>query len=215
MASDRETEIEACLAYAIMRDPDHWIGCPSSKYLDVFLQAVAFRRDFAGSSVPDSRISGVLNEPAFSQQFVDATGHPTLAIRWATAIEMTDLSLAVGFAKLYRAAIDWHRTYGVITADSPGVFRGRDAEQFWYSFAKCPPLFMGDESGWGLYCFLNGMQKGGDWLGLAPMPRLDDIFGGIKRRSERSYGSEFAAFRVYDARGLLKWVNLPDPERAS
>ena len=74
---------------------------------------------------------------------------------------------------------------------------------------------MGDESGWGLYCFLNGMQKGGDWLGLAPMPRLDDIFGGIKRRSERSYGSEFAAFRVYDARGLLKWVNLPDPERAS
>lgn len=209
MTYNRESEIESCLAYTVLSDPDDWIGCPSTKYLDAFLQGVCVRRDFAGPSIPNSRISGVLNERAFYKQFVDATGHPRLTIRWATAIEMTDLSLATGFTKLKNAAIDWHRNNG-LNAEPATESLAKDTDRFWDSFAKRPEIYMGDGSGWTLYCFLNGMQKGGDWLDLHPMPRLDDIFGGITRHSEHAYGSPFAAFRVYHATGLLEWVGLPD-----
>ncbi len=208
--SDRESEIESCLAYTILRNPDDWIGCASTNYLDAFLHGVCFRRDFAGPSVPDGHISGVLNEPAFYKQFVDATGNPTLTIRWATAIAMTDLSLAAGFIKLKNAAIDWHRKNGLGTGEPLHDFTPKDANQLWDSFGKRPAMYMGDDSGWTLYCFLNGMQKGGDWLNLNTMPRLDEVFGGITRRSDRAYGSPFAAFRVYDATDLLDWVGLPD-----
>lgn len=215
MASDRESEIESCLAYAVLRDPDQWIGCPSTKYLDSFLHGVFFRRDFAGPPVSDSRISGVLNEPAFYKQFVDETGHPTLTIRWATAIAMTDLSLAAGFTKLKNTAIDWHRKNGLQAAETLDGSARKDADRFWDNFAKRPAMYMGDDSGWSLYCFLNGMHAGGDWLNLNSMPRLDEIFGGIKHRSDSAYGSAFAAFRVYNSSGLLEWVGLPGPESAS
>ena len=210
MLPDHESEIETCLAYEVLRDPDNWIGGPSTLWLDAFLHGASFRRDFAGPSIPDSLISGVLNEPAFFQQFIDATGHPTLTIKWATAIAMTDLSLAAGFAKLKAAAIDWHGKYGVTATKVSNSLPHHVRDNFWQSFAERPAMYMGDSNGWTLYCFLNGMKRGGDWLHLNEMPRLDEVFGGIQQQSERAYGSPFAAFRVCDSRRLLEWVGLPD-----
>ena len=173
------------------------------------------RRDYVGPRIPDGRIFGVLNEPAFNKQFVDATRRPQLTIRWATAIAMTDLSLSAGFNKLKDAAFDWHRQYGLTMVEPSGESAVDTEGQFWESFANRPALFMGNDTGWTLYCFLNGMKKGGDWLGLHSMPQLDEIVTGIARRSERAYGSPFAAFRVYNAKGLLEWVGLPSPESAN
>ena len=69
-------------------------------------------------------------------------------------------------------------------------------------------MFMGGTSGWRLFCFLNGMGRGGDWLELPEMPRFRAIFGGITAQSKQSYGSPFAAFRVYNAQELLERVGL-------
>lgn len=215
MTTDRESEIKSCLAYAVLDNPDPWIGCPSTVFLQAFLSGAAIRRDFVGSQLPDWRISGVLDDPAFYQQFVAATGHPTLSIRWATALAMTHLSLTEGFARLKNEALAWHRAHGVGGDDAVDVLQSagkgvdRNPNVFWDHFASRQALYTGDHSGWTLYCFLNGMKIGGDWLALPEMPRLDEIFGGICARSMRWYGSPFAAFRVYAAQGLLELVGFP------
>ena len=220
MTADREAEIESCLAYTVMQSPDPWIGGPSTVYLQAFLSGAIFRRDYVASPLPNWRISGVLDDPAFYKPFIEATGHSTLTIRWATALTMTHHSFAEGLATLRDDALARHREHGVAedqlnTLKSPGNSAAKDPQAFWNSLANRPAMYFGDDSGWTLYCFLNGMQKGGDWLGLSAMPDLDTVFGGITSRSEQSYGSPFAAFRVYNAQGLLKWVGLPDTENAS
>lgn len=215
MANDRDTEIDSCLAYLVLRDPDPWIGGPSTVYLDAFLVGAAFRHGFCESNLPVWRISGVLDDPAFYKPFVEATGHPTLSIRWAKALAMTHHSFAGGFAKLRDEAIKWHLANGVAedfqsTDKLHRKAATKDSHAFWNNLAKRPAMFFGGSSGGMLYCFLNGMKKGGDWLELPPVPELDTIFRSISAQSKQSYGSPFAAFRVYDAQGLLKLVGLPN-----
>lgn len=219
MTIDRQGEIERCLAYTVLQCPDPWIGGPSTAYLEAFLLGALIRRNSEDSTLPSWRISGVLEDPAFYKQFVVATGNPTLSIKWAMALAMTHLSFAEGFAKLRDESIAYHLANGVkddrfSQTELPATRNPMGSKVFWNQLATRPGMFLAN-SGWGLYCLLNGMQKGGDWLGLPPMPQLCDIFGGITSKSERSYGSPFAAFRVYDARGLLEWVGLPDTKSAS
>lgn len=209
---DHQEEIDSCLAYTVLEDPEPWIGYPSTECLDAFLCGVRTRRDYVEPDGPEWRISGVLDEPAFYKQFVDATGRPTLTIRWATALAMTHHSYADGFSKLRTEALAWHRKYGLNEdhlkpIDLSGYARIGEPGPFWKSFASRPAMYIGNGAGWTLYCFLNGMKKGGDWLELATMPRLDEVFGGIQERSENAYGSPFAAFRVYEARSLLEWTS--------
>lgn len=212
MSTDREVEMDACLAYEVLRHPDEWLGYPSTKLLRGFLQGADIRASYVQPQFPQWRISGVLNDPAFYQQFVDATGHSALSIIWDTAIAMTHFSLAAGFSKLKEKALAWHRLNGVVISkdetQSPNDRIDDDVDRFWSGFAHRPAMYMGDATGWMLYCFLQGMNRGGDWLGLPKMPRLCEVFGGITRRSEESYGSPFAAFRIYDAKQLLEWVGL-------
>ena len=219
MTSDYETEIESCLAYTVMQSPDPWIGSPSTIYLKAFLLGASWRQDYVASQLPDWHIFGVLNDPTFYKPFIDATGHPTLTIGWATALAMTHHSLAEGFTELRDSALAWHRKNGVakdqFDTQSPDNSVIEAPQVFWNRLATRPGMYCGDDSGWALYCFLNGMHKGGDWLGLSPMPELDNVFGSITARSERSYGSPFAAFRVCKAQGLLQWAGLPNSENVS
>lgn len=203
-----------------MQSPDSWIGGPSTIYLQTFLSGALFRRDYVASPLPDWRISGVLDDPAFYKRFIAATGHPNLAIRWATALAITHHSFADGFAELRDSALAWHRENGVSedqcnALKSSGNSAAKDPQAFWNDLAKRPAMYFGDDSGWTLYCFLNGMRTGGDWLGLSAMPDLTNVFGGIMARSKQSYGSPFAAFRIYNAQGLLAWIGLPNSEDSS
>ncbi len=165
-------------------------------------------------SLPYWRVYGVLDEPEFYEPFVAATGNPTLTIKWASALAMTHFSLAAGFEKLRDDAISWHLENGV---NSPRQIHAWEAgygtveqiaDLFWSRVAECPGAFLGDTTGWSLFCFLNGMDRGGDWLNLPEMPRLKAIFERITTKSARAYGSKFAAFRVYNAPALLEWADL-------
>jgi hypothetical protein len=205
-----ESQIRSCLGYEVLRNPDPWIGAPSASFLESFLIGASFRADYVKSDLPPWRISGVLDDPEFYAPFVHATGRPTLTIRWATAVEMTHLSLADGFALLRDRALEWHRSYGVNEdrEEPRGQTFGRSPEAFWSELVARPGMFIGDNSGWKLYCFLQGMSRGGDWLDLPDMPRLRDVVSAIAERSVRAYGSSFAAFRIYNAPELLKWAGL-------
>ncbi len=209
MSSDKELEIASCLAYEVLRHPDDWLGAAVPSWLQCFLQGTHARACYVQPDLPLWRINGVLADHAFYKPFVRATGHPLAMIRAETALEMAHFSLAAGFATLRDEAIAWHRAHGVRheTRDqgAPSKF---DIDEFWSYFAKRPGMYIGTPSGWLLYCFLNGMQRGGDWLGLPEMPRLHEIFGGMKSWSEKHYGSSFAAFRFCNVQGLFKQVGL-------
>jgi hypothetical protein len=216
MSAEVEHEIDTCLAYEILRHPEDWLGTPSTKFLQSCLSGAEFRADCVQPDFPYRRVYGVLNEPEFFQPFVDATGHPTLTITWATALAMTHFSLADGFAKLCTEALAWHREKGIRPATAAWTPRVSGSvlertERFWSEFARRPQMYMGDGTGWTLFCFLTGMDRGGDWLELPPMPRLREIVDRITNESLRHYGSTFAAFRVYNAQDLLEWGGLrPD-----
>lgn len=208
---DREAEIDSCLAYEVLRNPEQWIGDPAPQPLEAFLAGTRLRDSYVISDLPGWRIYGVLEDPDFYQPFVDATGHPMLTIRWATALEFTHFSRTGAFAQLKDSALAWHREYGVRPPREVGGWSPiPHPDEFWAGVAKRPAMYMGRSDGWSLYCFLNGMDRGGDWVGLPEMPRLREIFGRIKAHSERSYGSPFGAFRMYDAQALLEWGLTPD-----
>ena len=152
MSVNREAEIDSCLAYTVLRSPDSWIGGQSTVHLQAFLCGALTRRDYVASPLPDWRISGILDDPKFYLAFVEATGRPTLSIRWATALAMTHHSYAEGFAKLKDEALEWHRKNG-ITEDqlgilkSPGRLAGEDPQAFWNSLAEKPAMHFGSNSG--------------------------------------------------------------------
>ncbi len=64
-------------------------------------------------------------------------------------------------------------------------------------------MFLGCLDGWKPHCFLNGLDTGGDWLGLPPV----QVCESGSRRSRGSPGNRMAqtlaAYRVYRTDGLL------------
>jgi hypothetical protein len=214
MNADIESQIESCLAYHVLGDADKWIGAPRPSYLEAFLAGASTRAIQTDPNFAYWRIHGVLEYPEFYSRFVASTGHPSLTIRWATALEMTHLSFAEGCLELLDQALVWHREHGIKEDASPGARSTSSApiEEFWDHFATRPGMYMGSNSGWGLYCFLKGLTDGGDWLGLPEASLNSEVFDSIAKRSADTYGSRFAAFRVYDASPLLGWAGYPRPD---
>ena len=173
-----------------------------------------YRALHADSSFPLWRIHGVLEYPEFYTQFVEATGHPNLTIRWSSALEATHMSFSEGCHTLLEKALHWHQEHGVRSGGHPqSEFSDELLEEFWDALALRPALFMGASSGWDLYCFLSGLTRGGDWLGLPTVPIHSAVFHQISERSTTAYGSSFAAFRFYsNASSLLRWAGHPRVE---
>ncbi|MCG8602643.1 MAG: hypothetical protein MI807_21040 [Verrucomicrobiales bacterium] len=214
MTADIESQIESCLAYHVLRDANKWIGVPRPSYLESFLAGASTRAIQTDPDFSYWRVHGVLEYPDFYSRLVASTGHPTLTIRWATALEMTHFSFAEGCSYLLEDALAWHREHG-IKEDSPSRSWSSSTapiEEFWDHFAARPAMYMGSNSGWGLYCFLRGLTDGGDWLGLPEVSLNSEVFDLIAKRSTDAYGSKFAAFRVYDASPLLGWAGYPRPD---
>ncbi|MEM9251658.1 MAG: hypothetical protein AAGB29_04840 [Planctomycetota bacterium] len=201
---------DLCLAYKVLDEPDAYLGVPSTAYLRSYLSGAEMRRLIVDPEFCYARIVGVLGDPNFSQQFVDATNHPKLTIAYASALQFTDFSLADGFAKLRQAAIGWHRRYGWANVENePAQRDDRLLEEFWENLVKRTAMYTGGADGWSLFCFLNGMTQGGDWLGLDEVPGLSDAFDKIQGRSRKHYGTGFAAFRFCSTGELLGWAGLP------
>jgi hypothetical protein len=214
--SDRsDPSLRDCLAYAVLDDYETWLGTPSPSCLSVFLSGAVTRASLLGHVLPAWRVYGPLELPEFYMPLVARTGHPLLSIKWATAVELHHFSLTAAMRELGQMMQSWVAVHGLETKDE---VKYEFCEQMGLDgllgeLARRPGMFLGDTSGWSLYCYLAGMDKGGDWLGLPVLPRLREIVDGIEERSEESYGSRFAAYRVYDGlpAELLAWVGI-EPE---
>ena len=201
--------IENCLAHAVLRHPDAWLGQSSPTALSVFLIGAEYRAAAMEPTLPAWRIHGPLGAPDFDEPLLARTGHPRLAIKWPTAMELLHLSMRVAREELRERVEKWFRE-GRVSERAVGhsIFEDMDPDRFWQSLAARPPLFLGGASGWHLSWFLAGMIRGGDTLGLPPLPMAREIADAIHIRSQKSYGSKFGAFRICSTSELLAWAGL-------
>ncbi|MFT5356873.1 MAG: hypothetical protein ACI9KE_004099 [Polyangiales bacterium] len=211
---DTKPSLDACLAYAVLNNPDDWLSTPSPTALQVFLLGAKQRAAVTDPSLNMWRIHGPLNEPKFYKPLVARTGHPLLSIRWATALELLHYSMTDAMTELLHLL---EARFSSLPLPGPNPYDWDQAD-FWRHLARRPAMFFGSGSGQHLGWYLAGFQKGGDWLGLPPDPEADAIIEAIHQHSKESYGSEFGAFRVYDSPGgattLLGWAGVEPIEDA-
>jgi hypothetical protein len=186
------------------------LGSSSPVDLDAFLAGAQLRAGLTTPTLQSWRIFGPLRDPDFSRPLVARTGHPTLTIRWAHALQFFHFRSDDAMAELKGLVHNWFASGKVDATDIVGqVCPGEPdpAGAFWTSFLKRPGMYLGDTNGWTLHCFLQGMARGGAWLGLPELPRLREILVELTSQSFDAYGSEFAAFRVYNAPDLIAWLD--------
>lgn len=218
MNQKSEPSLRDCLAYEVLENYQTWLGVPSPTYLFVFLFGTAVRAGLTAQIVPNWRVYGPLENPEFYLPLIARTGHPTLSIRWAKALEIHHFSLDESMRELRELMQDWVQIHGLVTEDTleTGVV-GSDPRAGLHDLlkklARRPGMYLGARSGWALRCFLAGIDRGGDWLGLPTLPGLRAVVDGIEQASEEGYGSRFAAYRIYEESPseLLAWVGI-EPE---
>jgi hypothetical protein len=206
--------LSKCLAYEVLRNPEDWLGMPSPDALQAFLFGAEDRAGFTGTDLPEWRIAGPLHQATFYAPLVESTGHPTLSIRWATALELVHFSMKDAFGDLRSRIEVWAAGFDP-SLSSPSHFSppAGSVREHLGNLASRPALYLGHTSGWLLYCYLNGLDRGGDWLGLPPLPTAHELFSDLQEQSTKHYGSRFGAFRVYEhsPAELLTWVGITPP----
>lgn len=202
-------DLDECLAWQVLCEPDDFIGASSVSYLDSYLSGASSRAQLTAPGFPDWRLYGVLQKEEFYLPLVMGISNPLKLTRWAD-IDRRHFSEGQCFETLRTEFMRFHAAYGFIKFPDQSWPAHETEAEFWQGFAKRPGMYMGRSDGWGLYCFLSGMANGGDWLGLPKMTLLETIFSKIKDKSEQTYGSSFAAFRYHNSNltELLIWAGL-------
>jgi hypothetical protein len=216
MADVRTQDLRNCLAYTVVCDPAAWLGDPSPSALQLFLAGTALRVSLTGADVSEWRVFGPLDQSAFYLPLVARTGHPTLSIRWSTALELHHFALPDAMAEL-KTLLEQADPSAFPDLVLPLRRRWPDRSPetligLLRRLAGRPAMFLGRASGWGLRSYLAGMDRGGEWLQLPLLPGLRDVVDAIENQSLASYGSPFAGYRVYDDPAqLLAWAGIePD-----
>jgi hypothetical protein len=211
MPSDQSAILNRCLAYEVLRTPDEWLLIPSPHALEALVQGAQDRARFTGTNVSRWRITGPLDEPSFYLPIVAQTGHPTLSIRWAGALELIHFSMRDALADLRSRLETWASGFDPTSSSSASIpSDGRSLQELLSGLAARPAMYLGRQSASLLYCYLNGLVRGGDWLALPPLPEATQIFRELQEQSIAHYGSHFGAFRVYEGMPstLLEWVGI-------
>ncbi|NUP08808.1 MAG: hypothetical protein HOW73_22400 [Polyangiaceae bacterium] len=205
-----------CLAYNVLLDPDQWLGFPSPSALQQFLIGAEWRVVFSRTAMPKWRLWGPLTEPAFDASVVEATSHPELSIRWATALEFLHFSARTALADL-KSRIEAFAADHEPSDELVDIRMSTDGPEWLFAMiAGRPAMFLGTDGGLGLENLLNGATRGGDWLGLPAVPRFQEVKELIETESESCYGSRFAGYRAYRDNGvgrLLEWAGFDATKR--
>jgi hypothetical protein len=211
--------LNQCLACEVLRNADDWLGMPSPHALQALLAGARDRAGFTRTDLPDWRITGPLDQAGFYTPLVEATGHPTLSIRWATALDLIHFSMRDAIIDLRNRVEAWAVDFDP-SSSSPSHFSppADSVRELLGHLAARPGMYLGGNSSWLLYCYFNGLDRGGDWLGLPPLPEAREIFSELQKQSVAAYGSRFGGFRVYESSlaKLLEWVGItPSPPTAA
>lgn len=205
-------DLKNSLAYVVLMERQKWLGDSSPSTLNLFLNGAFDRAEFTGKTLPCWRVYGPLADPNFHLPIVAETGHPTLAIRCYIALEFLHFSQEDAAQDLLKRMREFVVKHGLDTTLMPLHKKGVAFQTEFRRMARRPGMYLGDNRGWSLRTYLAGMDAGGDWLGLPKLPGLRKAIRTIESRSKKSYGSTFAAYRVYDAASLLGWAGFEPAE---
>lgn len=200
-----------CLALEVARSYNGWLGTPSPSGLQALLSGAEERVRYSKARVPEWNVWGPLNDPNFFMPIVALTGHPTLSVRWAGAIELIHFSLQEAMADLRGRLEAWTAATApksdevICSSNSMPSLREHLAH-----LARRPAMYLGQNSAWLLHCYLTGLDRGGDWLRLPPFPELREVIDRIEGKSYHAYGSPFGAYRIYEQEPaeLLLWAGI-------
>jgi hypothetical protein len=207
--------LERCLAYVVLSDYPSWLGRPSPRDLELVLAGASARAELTAALIDEWRIYGPLQDPDFYMQLVARTGHPTLSIKWSSALEFLHLDLEAALRELRARLESWDRPLPVMSHHR-GLFAVESnrppptLHEFLSRLARYPGAFLGSREGWALRCYLHGMLHGGDWLGLPTLDGLREVVQKIESVSCKVYGSPFAGYRAcsHDCRLILSWAGI-------
>ena len=206
-----ENEIEQCLAYHVLRNAPRILGSLTTDHFGSLLYGATYRAVVSTKQFPSWRINGVLDSPAF---FQDSFEIDTEFQGWRRSIDKSFFSPREILLELGERAERWHVKSGVDKTEMASLCHcshlplAERPNAFWPHFLERPAMYCGSLSGWGLYCCLVGMTKGGDWLSLPEFSPAKELLKKLTQKSEQTYGTQFAAFRVHGTGlGVLKWGN--------
>ena len=209
-------EIENCLAYHVLRSSSSILGTLTTAHLGSFLYGATYRAILTCDRYPAWRIDGVLTSREFFKQTYKVD---TKLQGWRRSIDISIFSPEKILSKLGNDAERWHINFGVDKNQMAYIYHyaglplQNRIDAFWPHFLKRPAMHFECMTGWGLYCFLAGMVQGGDWLKLPEISCANELLKKLKAKSDRIYGTEFAAFRARStASELLKWGNELEAE---
>ena len=213
MADAPAPALRDCLAYAAICNGPSWLGDPSPRSLELFLAGAAMRASLTAAAVSEWQVYGPLEQPQVYLPLVARTGHPALTIKWSTALELHHLSMQDAMDEL-KTILESADREAFPDCQQPLLSRwpNRAAEtlaSILQRLAARPAMFLGRTSGWGLWCYLAGMDRGGDWLAMPALAGLSSVVKSIADQSLAAYGSPFGAYRVYeDPSELLSWAGI-------
>lgn len=190
------------LALEVCENWSRWIGEPDPTLADVFLIGAESRSAWYGSPGPARDVWGAACTEEFHVPFLEATGDPRLSIRAWTAACLVHFDTTLAIRSLAQALA------GANFDELPLIpcygYSGPLAELF-ENMKRRPGMYLGSDRGRSFYAWLCGFVRGGDWLGLRPVPEFVEWLDALERMSTVSYGSPFAAFRCNGADLCFRW----------
>ena len=144
--------LDRSLAYVALSKRHRWLGSASPQSLNVFLAGAAVRVSLSGARLATWRLYGPLEDPEFYLPIVAETGHPSLSVRWATAMELLHFSLEDAARDLMRRMRAFVRARGFDTTLVATPHRSMSLADWFGSMARLPGMYLGSNSGWDLRC---------------------------------------------------------------
>ena len=213
--------LEECLAYQVLCEPEKWLVKPTPKNFNVFLQTALMTVTDENGQTPYWRIFGSLcylrKNKIWYHRFINMSDRSetpeekeererTCFPKFKACLEM-DFSKEIDPELLKPLDMSSHLNLYIHYGKS---YEDAD-EQFWQVFASRPSMWLPGFSGCAFQAFLEGFQKGQQWLNVNEHPRVVRMIDVLERESMKRFDDPWEIYRQYDSKlsVLMELCELP------
>lgn len=215
-----EPSLERCLAYQVLCEPEKWMVKPTPKNFNVFLETALMAVTDENGQTPYWKIFGSLRylreNIVWYQRLINMSGRSETPEekqeRESTCFPKLKARLEMDFSN----EIEPELLEPLDMSSHGNLYIWRqyheDAdEHFWQAFAKRPGLWLNNFSGCSLQAFLDGFQRGQQWLNIPQDPRVTRMIDALESESMKRFDDPWEIYRQYDSKlsVLMEIIGLP------